>query len=499
MGAWGTSSSNKKSSCDDLLVRLEANDPLLTDVTILSTKAFGDDELHRVSSILETATEALHLQSFSASGHAVSPAALCRFGAALAWASRAGFSKLSTLAIGDASMGDTGISAFVGGILSFEEDDDDENEVLRKCTPLENLDFSYKGLTIQGFLALVSLCEACPNIKILNLSRNDFNWNKNVALPAEDIFQNVVSLDLSDCHIDAKFARNVFPLLDCMDTSSSGSDSTTETATPLKEEKRRTVKPSRTIRFSNNPLGDKGFKDLLKLRRLDGIHVASCQLSDAAMMAFTTASSSGLSECWVLDLSHNNLTAAGMTVLADCLKRRYISVLLPQLTDINLSGNKGIGLEGIQAFLPGLAGRVLHTCDFSEIECGGPGALLAIVAAQKEFCCTMHSLRLFNNKIGSNGFYKIAEILSNLLVSSQLHTLDLAGNNAGQASVVELLKAVLQALERTVTKSGKSTLALKCIVIGGNQGGFDVEATVKQIHLIRPELDIARDKTSRHR
>lgn len=496
MGAWGTSS-NKKSSCDDLLVRLERNDPLLTDVIILSTKAFGDEELNRLSTVLETATEVLHLKSFGASGHAVSPSALCRFGAALAWASRAGFSKLSTLAIGDSSMGDNGISAFVGGILSFDDDEND-NESSGKCTSLENLDFSYKGMTIQGFFALASLCEACPNIKILNLSRNNFAWNKHVSLPTEDIFQNVVSLDFSDCQIDSKFARNVFPLLDYTDTSGSGSDSTTETAAP-KEEKRRTVRPSRTIRFQNNPLGDKGFKDLLKLRRLDGIHVSSCQLSNTAMMAFTTASSSGLSECKVLDLSNNNLTAAGMTVLADCLKRRYISVLLPQLTDINISGNTGIGLDGIQAFLPGLAGRVLHTCDFSETDCGGPGALLAIVAAQKEYCCTMHALRLFNNKIGSNGFYKIAEILSNLLVSSQLHTLDLAGNNAGQASVVELLKAVLQALERTVTKSGKSTLSLKCLVIGGNQGGFDVEATVKQIHLIRPDLDIARDKKSRSR
>jgi Leucine-rich repeat (LRR) protein len=495
MGAWGTSS-NKKSSCDDLLVRLERNDPLLTDVTILSTKAFGDEELNRLSAILETATEVLHLQSFGASGHAVSASALCRFGAALAWASRAGFSKLSTLALGDTSMGDKGISAFVGGVLSFE--DDDENESSRQCTSLEHLDFSYKGMTIEGFFALTSLCEACPNVNILNLSRNNFSWKKNVSLPAEDIFQNVVRLDLSDCQIDAKFARNILPLLDYTDFSGSGSESTTETATP-KDEKRWTIKPPRTIQLQNNPLGDKGFKYLLKLGRLDGIHVSSCQLSDAAIIAFTTASSSGLSECKVLDLSNNNLTAAGMTVLTDCLKRRYISVLLPQLTDINISGNKGIGLDGIQALLPGLAGRVLHTCDFSETECGGPGALLAIVAAQKEYCCTMHSLRLFSNKIGSNGFYKIAEILANLLVSSQLQTLDLAGNNAGQASVVELLNAVLEALERTVTKSGKSTLALKCLVIGGNQGGFDVEATVKQIHSIRPELDIARDKKSQTR
>jgi hypothetical protein len=360
---------------------------------------------------------------------------------------------------------------------------------------LETLDFSYKGMTRQGFLALASLCEACPNIKTLDLSRNLFQWNKNVALPVDDIFQNVISLDISDCQISYKFACNVFPLMDYA-VSTTG---TSETKTPSEDKvKQPSLKTSRTIRFRSNPLGDKGFKELLKLRRLDGIHTASCHLSDAALTAFTTASSSGLAKCKVLDLSNNTgITAAGMAVLADCLKRRYISVLLPQLTDINVSGNTRIGVDGVQALLSGLAGRVLHSCDFSETDCGAPGALLAIVAARKEYCCTIHSLRLYNNKIGSSGFYKIAQILSNLLVSSQLQTLDLAGNNAGQASVVELLKAVLNALERTVTKSGKSTLALKCLVIGGNKGGFDVEATVKQIHLIRPDLDIARDKKSR--
>jgi hypothetical protein len=105
---------------------------------------------------------------------------------------------------------------------------------------------------------------------------------------------------------------------------------------------------------------------------------------------------------------------------------------------------------------------------------------------------------MYNNKIGSNGFYKIAEILSDLLISSELHTLDLAGNNASQVSVVVLLKAVLDAVQRTKSKGRNSSLSLKCLVIGGNQGGFDVEAIVKQIHIIRPDMDIARDKKVRN-
>jgi hypothetical protein len=71
------------------------------------------------------------------------------------------------------------------------------------------------------------------------------------------------------------------------------------------------------------------------------------------------------------------------------------------------------------------------------------------------------------------------------------HTLDLAGNNAGQGSVVELLKAVLKAIEK------RKKISLKCVIVGGNQGGYDVEAVVKQIYILRPDIDIARDKKGR--
>jgi hypothetical protein len=83
-------------------------------------------------------------------------------------------------------------------------------------------------------------------------------------------------------------------------------------------------------------------------------------------------------------------------------------------------------------------------------------------------------------------------------MASELHTLDLSGNNAGQVSVVVLLKAVLSAVEQTTSKLRKSAkIPLKCLVIGGNQGGFDVEAVIKQIHALRPDIDIARDKKGR--
>jgi hypothetical protein len=184
MGAWGDNGTTpQKSSCDDLLVRLERNDPTLIDVIVLPTKLFGDEELNRLSKVLETTTDVLHVQSLQASGHAISSSSLRRFSAAMARACRAGYSQLSSLAIGDASLGDDGIIAFVDGLLSLE---DTTAESITYT--LEALDFSYKGMTLTGLVALSTLCNACPSIRHLNLSRNRLVWNKNVTLPTTDEF-----------------------------------------------------------------------------------------------------------------------------------------------------------------------------------------------------------------------------------------------------------------------------------------------------------------------
>jgi Leucine Rich repeat len=508
MGAWGTTTEvgsmdddnhGTKSSCHDLLVRLERNDPTLTTITILPMKSFTDQELNRISNVFENAKEILHLQSLNASGHTVSPSALRRFGTAIISLCNSGYSNLSSLAIGDSTMGDNGIQALVDGFTSVHDE-----TMLSKCT-LTTLDLSYKDMTLTGFFAVASICQVCTNITHLNVSRNRLTYDKSVTLPiADTIFENIVHFDLSDCQIDTKFTRRIFPYLEYSDHNGSN-NSNVSAEKPIeapKDKKRRkknsVIKNTRTILLHNNPIGDKGFRELLKLNRLDGLYVSNCQLTDVAMLSFTTTASSSITECMTLDISNNKaITATGMTVLGDSLKRRFISVLLPKLCHLNISGNESIGTDGIQAILTGLAGRTLHTCDFSETNCSGHGALLAIVAAQKEYCCTIQSLRLYNNHVGSNGFYKISEILSEILLSSELHTLDLSCNNAGQASVAVLLKAVLDAVERSSKKNRKSTIPLKCIIVGGNHGGFDVEAIVKQIHTHRPDIDIARDKKVR--
>ena len=547
MGAWGKSSgsggdtttteaSSSASTCNDLLLRLERNDPTLTSITILPMKSFTDQELNRISQVFESTSntkQAIYLQSLNCSGHAVSPKALHRFGAAISTlCTNCKNSNFTTLAIGDVTMGDIGVQALVDGMLSSmsqsqkDNDNDDDGSYLVNCS-LTTLDLSYKGMTINGLMAVAQLCNACTSITHLNLSRNTLTYVKGAfELPQEMdvIFRNVVELDLSSCEIDTKFTRRIFQYFDYCDgddnscNKSLNNDSEgrsqqrgTNDAKDKKRIKRSSSSKSlgskygaqetttRMIRLDNNPIGDKGLKQLLKLNRLNGIYVSNCQLTDAAMLFITVAASSSLSECLTLDVSNNKaITKTGMTVLGDAMKRRFISVLLPKLTHLNISGNESIGTDGIQALIMGLVGRTLETCDFSETHCSGPGAILAIVGSVKAYCCTIQSLRLYNNHIGSNGIYKISEILTDILIASELHTLDLAGNGAGQGSVVVLLKAVLSAVEQTTSKSRKTArIPLKCLIIGGNQGGFDVEAVVKQIHALRPDIDIARDKKGR--
>ena len=122
-----------------------------------------------------------------------------------------------------------------------------------------------------------------------------------------------------------------------------------------------------------------------------------------------------------------------------------------------------------------------------------------------ESCGELTVLRLYNNQLGSPGFRSLAEVLRRIFTATEehpsqpkLHTLDLAGNGADQASVVVLLQAVLDLL-LLATKdggddSGVVAFPLQCLVIGGNQGGEDVEEMVQKIQQIRPKMDIGRDK-----
>jgi hypothetical protein len=110
--------------------------------------------------------------------------------------------------------------------------------------------------------------------------------------------------------------------------------------------------------------------------------------------------------------------------------------------------------------------------------------------AAKESFAT--SLVLFNNKIGSQGFRDIAASLPAILATG-IESLDLAGNNADNESVIDLLKAFLKHEAKAPHPS-----RLKSLVVGGNGNGSEaLEEIVQQIKEIRPDVDIARDRPAK--
>ena len=118
-----TRGSGGLNSCDALLERVEQNDPKLTELTILSMKVFGDKECARLSAALPSN---VHLRSLSASGHAISAAALRTLGLAIS------NSALTSLAIGSCDTGDDGICFLCDGLAAG--------------STLESIDLSYKGM-----------------------------------------------------------------------------------------------------------------------------------------------------------------------------------------------------------------------------------------------------------------------------------------------------------------------------------------------------------------
>jgi hypothetical protein len=122
----------------------------------------------------------------------------------------------------------------------------------------------------------------------------------------------------------------------------------------------------------------------------------------------------------------------------------------------------------------------------------------------------LHTLRLGDNRTGlgsSTAWTALAATLRDVYGTSlhtapraatttpSLHTLDLSGNGADEASVAALLQAVLDVAQQN--HDDEVVLLPQCLIVGGNETGERVESLVRQIQQIRPTMDIARDKIKR--
>ena len=96
------------------------------------------------------------------------------------------------------------------------------------------------------------------------------------------------------------------------------------------------------------------------------------------------------------------------------------------------------------------------------------------------------TLRLFNNRLGSEGFRSCSTLLRGGHIS--IESLDLGGNNADEESVVVLLNAIADKVDDGIASK------LAVLEIGGNKFGAKAMEALTQLKQVWPRLDVAHDK-----
>jgi Ran GTPase-activating protein (RanGAP) involved in mRNA processing and transport len=444
--AWGSSSLR---SCASLLERLERNDASLIDLYILPTKQVTSADWERCCKAISQHGVARHVRAIHASGHAIEEALLPQISAVL-YATGKDVSW-EELAIGDANMGDNGVIALVA----------DWKPDFR----LSSLDLSYKSLRSVGLRSLLQWASSSKFLKKIDLSRNT---DLATGLTADQL-QQVLSSDTDDTRFPA--LEQVI-LAECNLEGESGAAIISSMAR---------VPTLQVLDLSRNPLGPQGPATSLGSAEsaLLDLKLASCAMTDVGIISIMPGLSL-LPHLQRLDLSCNGITVEGASCMANALAHGWKA-----MESLNLTGNPihdaGIDVlirQGLMLRQQNGASRLL-SLDLSQTKCGSAGACLAIQSSHVE------DLRLFDNALSSDGFTQLSPALQGGHAS--LQSLDLAGNGASEEAVVTLLRSLM------VTDSGVASV-LRTLVVGGNQGGPDLEAVIQELKEVHPELDIARDR-----
>jgi len=376
-----------------------------------------------------------------------------------------------------------------------------------------------------GLQAIGRTFAASNHLKQINLSRNQNIGNdgmftfassmvNDTAPPTTTALPSLETLILSDC--------NIGPL---------GMQSLAQVLTPSTDGSIRCAQPI-NLTISTNPIGPEGCDTLSRLTSipsdedeeggggggssssssiLSHLFMSQCSIGDEGLVnllksaASTTMDTSmghfsGLS---VLDLSENSITKDGVKVLAESLTRSW-----PDLVELKLAKNE-LESEGVVALMESLVTRsdkvdysteeeeeeakknaTLDNLDISCTSCGIEGAKAALMSG------SLTTLRLFNNRLGSDGFYAIAPLLQGGHPS--IENLDLGGNNADEDAVVALLNSIADnhntASGTTINEGSNFTSTLSVLEIGGNKFGNDAMEALNRLKLAFPKLDVAHDK-----
>lgn len=416
-----------------------------------------------------------HLVSISASGHQLQPNSLRKFGTALSiQAQKQQQFGVKSLAIGSKDMGDEGATALCQGLEHT------------KGALLHHLDLGWKEIGKDGLYEIGKTFVHSRFLTHLDLSRNDFgndgivHLSKAAAAAAAAAAYDAVAfpaleqLILSECSISCAGMDVLAVIL-------------------LGNGKKRRSKRIH-LAIGSNPIRPEGCHSLVQLlscadhgSMISHLQAAQCSIGDEGMEVLSNGCHQHVE---ILDISENNITKNGAENLAQSLCHSW-----PDLAELKIANNE-LGSDGVKAIIGSLITRrdicdsrdsstekknsSLKNLDLSYTNCGAEGAKAALMSGG------LHTLRLFGNTIGSDGFDAIAPLLRG--GHPNIENLDLGGNNAEEDSVVRLLDSIADKKE----DSNRSRLAV--LEIGGNKFGDKAMEALTRLKSVWPELDVAHDK-----
>jgi len=344
----------------------------------------------------------------------------------------------------------------------------------------------YFNSTGKGVGVIGRVFSSSTNLRHLNISRNPDIGDDGLLEFVEkvqechdndegQVFPSLEYLDLSQCNIGPKGVKSFSNLFLNI------GENTIPRNTFL------------TLKLNENPIANEGMRSLSHLissnvfssskdrsSMLVSLSLQQCNIDDEGIEILTSAvKEHGCAGLCELDMAKNKIGERGSEMLGKCFQAGSWKTL----NNLNLASNP-LGTNGSLAICEGVRSlKKIEHLNLCETNCGAEGAIAAISLQN------VVSLRLFNNKLGSIGFEKIAANIEGGHVS--IVNLDLGGNSAKEEAVVTLLKAI------SIKNGTCKNSSLKVLEIGGNEMGPDAEKALRNLQEIYPDLDVARDRPKR--
>ena len=418
-GAWGAS----KRGVEDLVARIQQNDPKLASLCIISSmRKVGPDDAKLIASALRNNTV---LEELLLSGHQIGVEGASALGAALGGSD--GNATLRRLSLGSSNFGDSGVTSLAEYIPSWNV--------------LEDLDLELKGISAEGAKALGLALANNTSLKKINLSRNPFlaEGTRNLienCWPSEDASESddncqLLELDLSEtsCGVNGIEAIGLalsrlscsLRILKCNKNPSIGSR--------IQEAKPRSASES------SNHLANLLHAHASPLKNgLLHLSLSRCDLKDEGFIYLSSGLATNQS-LLKLDLGYNDAGQDGCQALAAAFSAGGAPNLVTLVLRMNRAGSDG-GVAIASALRT--RGVMDFELDFCSNKIGMQGALA---------CASIPGIRdlnIMDCDLGDHGAIALAESLqkNSALLAPSLRGLNVCANDLGDVSVLKLCQAL---------------------------------------------------------